>query len=55
MQYAYRAIIVSTILLFNYRLKFNLTLLETLIPRGDVHNLLPGSDQTLHFRVMALD
>jgi hypothetical protein len=54
-QYAYRAIIVSTLLLCNYWLEFNGTLWEPLISRWDVHNLLPYSDQTIHYRVMALD
>jgi hypothetical protein len=36
MQYAYRAIIVSMLLLCNYWLEFNETLLELSIPRGDV-------------------
>jgi hypothetical protein len=37
MQYAYRAKIVSALLLCNYWLEFNKTLWELLIPRGDVH------------------
>jgi hypothetical protein len=37
MQYAYRAIIVSMLLLCNHWLKFNKTLWEPSIPRGDLH------------------
>jgi glycerol-3-phosphate cytidylyltransferase-like family protein len=37
MQYAYRAIIISMLLLCNYLLEFNETLLEPSKPRGDAH------------------
>jgi hypothetical protein len=45
MQYAYRKIFVSALLLCNYWLKFDETLLEPSIPRGDAHIVaLFGSD-----------
>jgi hypothetical protein len=37
MQYAYRAIIISALLLCNYWLEFHETLWELSIPRGDAH------------------
>jgi hypothetical protein len=37
MQYAYRKIFVSALLLCNYWLEFNETLLEPSVPRGDGH------------------
>jgi hypothetical protein len=37
MQYAYRKIFVFALLLCNYWLEFNETLLEPSIPRGDAH------------------
>jgi hypothetical protein len=37
MQYAYGVKIVSALLLCNYWLEFNGTLLEPAIPRGDAH------------------
>jgi hypothetical protein len=45
MQYAYRKIFVSALLLCNNWLEFNDTLLEPSIPRGDEHIVsLFGSD-----------
>jgi glycerol-3-phosphate cytidylyltransferase-like family protein len=45
MQYAYRAKIISALLLCNYWLEFNETLWEASIPKGDAHIVtLFGSD-----------
>jgi hypothetical protein len=37
MQYAYRAIVITALLLCNYLLEFNETLWEPSTPRGDAH------------------
>jgi hypothetical protein len=47
MQYAYRAIIVSMLLLCNYWLESFETLLELSIPRGDVHIVALFQSDTL--------